>query len=175
MLVCAPHYCVPECAHLLRGQRSCVTAEAEQPEDWDTEEDGEWEAPQVPNPKCTDAPGCGEWQRPQKPNPEYKGKWSAPMIDNPEYKVRAACAPLCAGLRLLAGGAQQLPARTRGGFSPGCCRRHPVARAATEATCSVCVSQVSPPKSMFWQAARDFQDVLLIASYQTREPAAGAC
>ena len=67
--------------------------EAEQPEDWDTEEDGEWEAPQVPNPKCASAPGCGEWTRPMKPNPEYKGKWSAPMIDNPAYKVRATDAP----------------------------------------------------------------------------------
>ena len=64
-------------------------AEAEQPEDWDMEEDGEWEAPKIANPKCTAAPGCGEWKRPMKPNPAYKGKWSAPLIDNPDYKVRS--------------------------------------------------------------------------------------
>ena len=57
---------------------------AEMPEDWDEEEDGEWEAPQVPNPKCS--VGCGTWERPTKANPDYKGKWTAPMIDNPAYK-----------------------------------------------------------------------------------------
>ena len=65
-----------------------VCADASMPEDWDEEEDGEWEAPKISNPKCTEGPGCGEWKRPKKPNPAYKGKWSAPMIDNPEYKVR---------------------------------------------------------------------------------------
>ncbi len=65
-----------------------VCAEASQPEDWDEEEDGEWEAPKVANPKCKSAPGCGEWKRPTKSNPNYKGKWTAPLIDNPEYKVR---------------------------------------------------------------------------------------
>ena len=44
----------------------CSAAEAKQPEDWDDEEDGDWEAPQVPNPKCKEAPGCGEWKRPTK-------------------------------------------------------------------------------------------------------------
>lgn len=63
-------------------------AEAAQPEDWDDEEDGEWEAPKVANPKCKEAPGCGEWKRPTKSNPAYKGKWTAPLIDNPEYKVQ---------------------------------------------------------------------------------------
>jgi len=62
-------------------------ADSAQPEDWDTEEDGEWEAPSIPNPKCKGAPGCGPWTRPLKPNPAHKGKWSAPLIDNPEYKV----------------------------------------------------------------------------------------
>lgn len=66
-----------------------MCAEATQPEDWDEEEDGEWEAPQIPNPKCKEAPGCGEWKRPMKSNPDYKGKWTAPMIDNPDYKVTA--------------------------------------------------------------------------------------
>jgi hypothetical protein len=60
--------------------------DAEKPEEWDDEEDGDWIAPTVPNPKCTEAPGCGEWKRPFKANPEYKGKWYAPMIDNPAYK-----------------------------------------------------------------------------------------
>jgi calnexin len=63
-----------------------VPAEAQKPEDWDDEEDGDWEPPKVANPKCKDAPGCGEWQRPTKANPAYKGKWSAPYIDNPAYK-----------------------------------------------------------------------------------------
>lgn len=79
---------------MLRAQRlmRCgviATADAEQPEDWDAEEDGEWEAPRISNPKCGTAPGCGEWKRPMKANPAYKGKWSAPLIDNPAYKVCA--------------------------------------------------------------------------------------
>lgn len=49
--------------------------------------DGEWEAPQIPNPKCETAPGCGEWVRPMMTNPNYKGKWKPPMIDNPNYQV----------------------------------------------------------------------------------------
>lgn len=55
------------------------------PDDWDEEEDGEWEAPQIANPKCEKA-GCGEWKPPVIDNPAYKGKWSAPLIDNPNYK-----------------------------------------------------------------------------------------
>merc|ERR1712167_509291 len=38
-----------------------------QPEDWDTEEDGEWEAPMIDN-------------------PDYKGEWVHPMIANADYK-----------------------------------------------------------------------------------------
>lgn len=64
--------------------------DAEKPESWDDENDGEWRAPMIPNPKCEDV-GCGEWQRPTMKNPDYKGKWKAPMIDNPEY--RGAWAP----------------------------------------------------------------------------------
>jgi calnexin len=52
----------------------------------DDEEDGDWVAPTVPNPKCADVSGCGPWTQPKKKNPDYKGKWSAPLIDNPEYK-----------------------------------------------------------------------------------------
>lgn len=51
--------------------------------------DGEWEAPQIANPKCESAPGCGVWQRPTIDNPNYKGKWKPPMIDNPNYQVNS--------------------------------------------------------------------------------------
>lgn len=54
------------------------------PDEWDEEEDGAWEAPMIPNPKC-EAAGCGEWKAPMIDNPEYKGKWKAPKIDNPKY------------------------------------------------------------------------------------------
>lgn len=57
---------------------------AEVPEDWDEEDDGVWEAPLVPNPKCSN-PGCGEWKRPMIDNPDFKGKWIHPQIDNPDY------------------------------------------------------------------------------------------
>merc|ERR1712072_1056355 len=50
----------------------------------DEDEDGEWEAPQVENPKCK--VGCGEWKRPMKANPDYKGKWYPPKVKNPAYK-----------------------------------------------------------------------------------------
>lgn len=58
-----------------------VDPEAEQPEDWDEEDDGEWEAPMVPNPEYK-----GPWRAQRIPNPEYKGEWVHPEIDNPEYK-----------------------------------------------------------------------------------------
>jgi len=54
--------------------------EAEQPEDWDEEDDGAWEAPQIPNPKFQ-----GEWKVKRIPNPAYKGVWSPKKIANPEY------------------------------------------------------------------------------------------
>ena len=59
---------------------------AKRPADWDDEEDGEWEAPQIANPKCTEI-GCGKWKPPMIDNPNYKGKWEPPMITNPKYKV----------------------------------------------------------------------------------------
>ncbi|XP_048365000.1 calmegin isoform X1 [Sphaerodactylus townsendi] len=60
---------------------------AKKPEDWDEEMDGEWEAPQIPNPKCDKSvSGCGEWVRPLISNPNYKGKWKPPMMDNPNYQ-----------------------------------------------------------------------------------------
>lgn len=58
---------------------------AAMPEDWDESEDGEWEAPQVPNPNCK-AVGCGVWKPPTITNPGYKGKWTPPLISNPDYK-----------------------------------------------------------------------------------------
>jgi len=54
--------------------------EAKKPEDWDDEEDGEWEAPKIPNPDYK-----GEWSQKMIPNPEYKGEWKPRLIDNPEY------------------------------------------------------------------------------------------
>ncbi|KAG0348745.1 hypothetical protein BG004_004321 [Podila humilis] len=59
--------------------------ESVKPEDWDDEEDGDWIAASVPNPKC-ERHGCGKWIQPMISNPAYKGKWSAPMIDNPAYR-----------------------------------------------------------------------------------------
>ncbi|KAF9991251.1 hypothetical protein BGZ75_000004 [Mortierella antarctica] len=54
--------------------------EASQPEDWDTESDGDWEAPEIPNPDFE------EWAPKFIPNPEYKGEWKAAEIPNPEFK-----------------------------------------------------------------------------------------
>jgi calreticulin len=54
--------------------------EASKPDDWDEEEDGEWEAPMIPNPKYK-----GEWRAAMIPNPKYKGEWKAKEIANPEY------------------------------------------------------------------------------------------
>ena len=54
--------------------------DATKPEDWDDEDDGEWEAPTIPNPDFK-----GPWKQKMIDNPAYKGTWSAPMIPNPEY------------------------------------------------------------------------------------------
>jgi len=58
-----------------------VDEDAEKPEDWDDEEDGEWEAPVIPNPDYK-----GEWRAKRIDNPDYKGSWEAPMIPNPEWE-----------------------------------------------------------------------------------------
>lgn len=58
---------------------------AVKPADWDDEDDGEWEAPPMDNPKCA-AANCGPYTPRKVPNPLYKGKWKAPLIDNPAYK-----------------------------------------------------------------------------------------
>jgi len=54
--------------------------DAKKPEDWDDEMDGEWEPPQITNPKYK-----GEWKPRQIKNPNYKGPWVHPEIPNPEY------------------------------------------------------------------------------------------
>lgn len=54
--------------------------EAKKPEDWDDEEDGEWEAPKIPNPEYK-----GEWKPRMIPNPDYKGEWAPRKIPNPDY------------------------------------------------------------------------------------------
>jgi len=57
-----------------------VDPDAEQPEDWDEEDDGEWEAPMIPNPDYK-----GPWRAERIPNPDYKGPWVHPKIANPDY------------------------------------------------------------------------------------------
>ena len=54
------------------------------PEDWDVEEDGEWEAPMVPNPEY-----AGPWKAQMIENPVYKGEWTHPLIPNPDYVADA--------------------------------------------------------------------------------------
>ncbi|KAF2071555.1 hypothetical protein CYY_007127 [Polysphondylium violaceum] len=61
-----------------------VPSDETQPEEWNEEDDGEWEAPLIQNPKCS-LGNCGEWKAPLIENPLYKGIWSHPMIPNPEY------------------------------------------------------------------------------------------
>ena len=56
--------------------------EAKKPDDWDDEEDGAWEAPQIPNPKAK-----GPWRARRIPNPAYKGVWKARQVANPAYEA----------------------------------------------------------------------------------------
>jgi len=58
-----------------------VDPEAAKPDDWDDEDDGEWEAPTIPNPEYK-----GEWTPAKIENPDYKGAWEHPKIPNPEFK-----------------------------------------------------------------------------------------
>jgi calnexin len=46
--------------------------DAEKPEEWDDEEDGDWVPDLVPNPVCQEVSGCGPWEQPTIPNPAYK-------------------------------------------------------------------------------------------------------
>ena len=54
------------------------------PDDWDSEEDGAWEPPEIPNPEYK-----GPWHQRRIPNPEYKGEWEHPLISNPDYVANA--------------------------------------------------------------------------------------
>lgn len=58
-----------------------VDPEAEKPDDWDEADDGEWEAPTIPNPEFK-----GPWKAKKIDNPDYKGPWVHPEIPNPAYK-----------------------------------------------------------------------------------------
>ncbi|PKA55179.1 Calreticulin-2 [Apostasia shenzhenica] len=51
-----------------------------EPDDWNTEEKGEWKAPLIPNPDYK-----GQWKPKKIKNRNFKGRWKAPMIDNPEF------------------------------------------------------------------------------------------
>jgi len=55
--------------------------EATKPDDWDDDEDGDWEAPLIPNPEYK-----GPWTPKMIENPDYKGVWVHPEIDNPDFK-----------------------------------------------------------------------------------------
>mmetsp|Transcript_5968 Transcript_5968/g.10653 ORF Transcript_5968/g.10653 Transcript_5968/m.10653 type:complete len:401 (+) Transcript_5968:132-1334(+) len=57
-----------------------VDPEASKPEDWSDEDDGEWEAPMIPNPDYK-----GPWKQKKIPNPDYKGPWAPRKIANPDY------------------------------------------------------------------------------------------
>lgn len=58
-----------------------TNVDAEKPEGWDDESDGQWEAPQIDNPKYK-----GQWKAKRVKNPLYKGEWEAKKIANPEYE-----------------------------------------------------------------------------------------
>jgi len=58
-----------------------VDPDAEKPEDWDDEDDGDWEAPMIPNPDYQ-----GPWSAQEIDNPDYKGPWEHPKIPNPDFK-----------------------------------------------------------------------------------------
>jgi len=58
-----------------------VDPDAEKPEDWDDEDDGDWEAPMIPNPDYE-----GPWRAQEIDNPDYKGPWKHPKIPNPDFK-----------------------------------------------------------------------------------------
>ena len=63
---------------------------AKKPEDWDDEDDGEWEAPMIPNPEYK-----GEWAPKMIPNPAYKGEWAPKMIPNPDFVEDTALYHVC--------------------------------------------------------------------------------
>lgn len=54
--------------------------EAKQPEEWNKEADGEWEAPEIDNPDFV------AWEPKMMPNPAYKGEWKPVDIPNPDFQ-----------------------------------------------------------------------------------------
>jgi calreticulin len=54
--------------------------EAKQPDDWDEEDDGEWEAPMIANPDYK-----GTWSAKRIKNPAFKGVWKPRQVPNPKY------------------------------------------------------------------------------------------
>lgn len=64
--------------------------QAEKPDDWDDEEDGEWEPAMIKNPEYK-----GKWKAKMIPNPDYKGPWEHPMVPNPDYKGDAKLGQRC--------------------------------------------------------------------------------
>ncbi|KAH9670634.1 calreticulin-3 [Citrus sinensis] len=54
---------------------------ANEPDNWDEDEDGLWKPPKIPNPAYK-----GLWRPKRIKNPNYKGKWKIPYIDNPEFE-----------------------------------------------------------------------------------------
>ncbi|KAH9259583.1 hypothetical protein BASA81_002005 [Batrachochytrium salamandrivorans] len=62
--------------------KTIADPDAKQPADWNAEDDGEWEASQIPNPEYR-----GIWKAPIIDNPDYKGEWKPKRIPNPHYFV----------------------------------------------------------------------------------------
>merc|ERR1712048_572796 len=62
------------------GEKRIRDPTATQPEEWDEEEDGAWEAPMIDNPNYK-----GEWKIEKVDNPAYKGEWNPKQLDNPDY------------------------------------------------------------------------------------------
>uniref|UniRef100_A0A8C5R4J8 Calreticulin n=1 Tax=Leptobrachium leishanense TaxID=445787 RepID=A0A8C5R4J8_9ANUR len=54
--------------------------DSKMPVDWDSNMDGEWEPPMIPNPKYK-----GIWKPQIIDNPKYKGDWVRPETDNPDH------------------------------------------------------------------------------------------
>jgi len=62
--------------------KQTVDPDAKRPDSWDTESDGEWEAPTIDNPAYK-----GPWKAKMIDNPDYKGPWIHPEIENPDYEA----------------------------------------------------------------------------------------
>ncbi|EAY01168.1 Calreticulin family protein [Trichomonas vaginalis G3] len=71
---------------LLNEPKTIQDKNAKKPDDWDEAVFGQWEAPQISNPKCDKAPGCGPYEAPLILNEKYKGKWEPPRYRNPLYR-----------------------------------------------------------------------------------------